>query len=116
MKWFAVLLLCTASAYANPPPGSNPSPEEKAWWQCQYQIGGASCCGIGDGHLLNDDEWRSSGTGYQVLIEGDWLPVPPTAMVRSPCGPGPTPATAALAKVWYDSMRNILCFEVGTLF
>ena len=120
MTRLAVLLLCMASvAYAAPPPGTDLNSPEHAWWECQYQNGGASCCGAADGVALDDDQWRAVGSGYQVFLRGAWWDVPDEAIVKTQCGPEPSVKNRAKAKVWFQGMLDgvrIFCFETGTLF
>lgn len=62
---------------------------------------GTSCCGLGDVHLLDFDEWRGdSARGYEVLIQGEWHKVPPWKLTQNE--PNPT----AHALVWYGSIEG----------
>jgi hypothetical protein len=81
------------------PPGI--SDEEAAWWECQKNAEGMSCCGQADGHVLQASEWRETKKGYEVFLRGNWYPVPPKAVIRAQCGTEPDPEKRWLAKVWY---------------
>lgn len=86
------------------------------WFETQHSIGGAWCCNVADGHLLNDDEWRADGSKYEVKIEGKWYPISPDAL-RDPKG-GPNPTGQAI--VWYLPSPKvgfyIYCFAPGFQF
>jgi hypothetical protein len=43
---------------------------------------GASCCDGSDGYRLEDPDWEVTGNGYRVRIQGQWIDVPPQAVVR----------------------------------
>jgi hypothetical protein len=74
---------------------------------------GKSCCETADGHPA-EYEWDVSSHGYRVLIEGQWYPVPPEALIEEPNRLG-------YATVWYwwewefdgRKIHHIRCFLPG---
>jgi hypothetical protein len=112
LAWFCCLAV---PALAAPPPGIDPDSPIARWFQSQHQLtSGMSCCGLGDGHTLDDDEWRASMSGsYEVRIDGTWYPVPDEAKPDPAGGPNPT----GKAVVWYSMFGGrpvIFCFKPGT--
>ena len=77
---------------------------------------GRSCCSIADGQETQE---QIRGGQYWVLIEGKWLPVPPSRVIRDKGNPVGRPV------VWYQKFStldddgpvvpeiNILCFVPG---
>jgi hypothetical protein len=121
--------LIAGTAFAKPPPGTDLTSPEHAWWECQHAPSGMLCCSIADGHVLRDDQWRlgKSADGkdiYQVQIDGKWIDVPPGATIQpaEQCGPEPDPVKRMAAKVWYSPalpgflQPTIYCFMAGVLF
>jgi hypothetical protein len=95
---------------AYPPKGVTVTPELHAWFERQHNVTGGWCCNLGDGHILEPDEWRSSGSRYEVRIDGEWRQVPDSSM-RDLSG-GPNPVGAAV--VWYSKDgKRIYCFAPG---
>lgn len=128
----AAVLAIATPALALPPPGTDMSSPEHAWWECQKQNGtGISCCSVADGHVLNDDQWRKDDARnvYQALIDGHWRDIDPKKIVQpsQQCGPEPNAEHRTMAKVWFsrnwypieggskeEEEPNIYCFMVGT--
>jgi hypothetical protein len=107
-----ILLLLMSFAQAAPPPGA--PGEYHEWFEKQRSIGSMPCCSVADGHILNEDEWRATGSGYEVRINDEWIPVPATAMRDIVIG-GANPTGHAV--VWYliTSTKDvrIYCFAQG---
>jgi hypothetical protein len=101
------------AGFAAPPPGANPNSEIYKWFDRQENVVQGSCCGEGDGHILNDDEWRAKGDGYEVEIKDQWFATrPEMALRRSLEDPNPT----GHAVVWYTIRERevaIYCFAPG---
>jgi hypothetical protein len=80
---FVLLLLglnCAADArddgrYANDP--------LKSWFD-QLASGKGLCCSFADGVSVGDVEWDMQDGHYRVLLHGEWVDVPDTAVVREP--------------------------------
>lgn len=112
-------------AWGKPPPGGPTADAE--WFAKQENMVGGSCCGLGDGHRLLDNQWRlvSSGaadnyghtfTHYEVEINGHWYEISPGNMRDLKGGPNPTGG----AVVWYSTPAGefapniaIYCFAPG---
>lgn len=126
-------LLCfmlPVAAFAKPPSGTNLTGPEHAWWECQHQTNGISCCSIADGHTLKDEDWRQDPVHlnqYQVRVDGTWFDVPPTAVIQPihQCGPEPDATKRSMAKAWFAPYRDetgkivnltIYCFMSGTMY
>lgn len=55
----AVSLLLTTPALAHPPPGTDLSSSEHAWWECFHPLNGKhNCCSEADGFALSPDNVR----------------------------------------------------------
>jgi len=116
------------------------------WLERQRNVNNGSCCSNSDGHMLDDNQFRvvggppdsrgdmtgrfhpdpnpdGTGVAYEVNINGHWLPVIYSMIVRQwDADPNPT----GKAIVWYsfdstertdanpDGVR-IWCFAPGTL-
>lgn len=110
-----IFFLMVATAVAAPPPGVDPASPTHHWFEAQHALSGAWCCNVSDGHLLDDDAWRSNGASYEVRIDGRWYPIPSDAL-RDPRG-GPNPTGKAI--VWYTENEFgvlIYCFAPGFEF
>jgi hypothetical protein len=83
------------------------------WFDRQENVVQGSCCGQGDGHILEDDEWRAKADGYDVRIKNQWFSTSPEmALRRSLEDPNPT----GHAVVWYTIRGReieIYCFSPG---
>ena len=118
MTRLAVLIaLFPVMALAAPPPETDLNSSLHWWFERQHSIHGAWCCDLSDGHLLDDQDWRAVGAGYEVRIAGVWFPVAESAM-RDPSG-GENPTGHAI--VWYTipprgGAPTIYCFAPGTLY
>src|SRR5215467_8179246 len=75
MRLFALTLasaILSSPALAAPPPNADPT--LAPWFQSLRQPGsGTSCCSISDCRV---EPYRQTATGYEVLIDGEWVPVP----------------------------------------
>jgi len=114
------LTILSALALGNPPPGADPDSPIYKWFDRQYNVLGKSCCGQGDGHTLEDYQWRTKhselGDDYEVNIDGKWLRVPHSEYLRDVLtDPNPTDH----ATIWYtlDTTEpegiKIWCFGPG---
>lgn len=76
--------IVTGAAMARPP--ANPDPALAPWYEGLRQPGtGAPCCSMADCRNVNA---RSTKNGYQVLVSGAWIDVPPRVVlnVSNPTG------------------------------
>jgi hypothetical protein len=83
----------------------------KSWFD-QLASGKGLCCSFADGVSIEDVDWDTSGPGggYRVRLHGEWIDVPPAAVVAEPNRFGP-------AVVWpymdADGQTQIRCFLPG---
>jgi hypothetical protein len=87
-------------------------PELDSWYR-SLQSGKGPCCGgpSEDATHLGEMQWRTKGEGYEVYIEGEWIDVPPQAIV-------PVPNRDGRALVWlyhFDGKPVVRCFLPGML-
>jgi len=77
-----VLLLVGLSAWAAPPPGSDPNSELSAWFRSLQNAKGEFCCSVSD--CRRPYAWRQQASGYQVQAVKDapWLDVPTENVLR----------------------------------
>ncbi|WP_298103017.1 hypothetical protein [Bradyrhizobium sp.] len=80
------------------------SPDIRAWFKGVVAPNGVPCCDIADGHRT---EYNFHDGAYWVPIEGQWMQVPPHAVIRERGNP------LGEAVVWYVRHRGsiiISCF------
>ncbi len=99
----AIVLLFASAAHARPPPDADP---ELAPWFDDLRVPGTgtSCCSLAD---CRPTEYRTRGNHYEALIDGQWLPVPPSSVLQrtdNPTGHG---------VVCYLPAHGIICFIRG---
>lgn len=62
----ALLAVMALPAVAAPPPGTDLSSSNHAWFERQHSVRGSLCCAESDGHVLPSDDWRTTGVAYDV--------------------------------------------------
>jgi hypothetical protein len=85
----------------------NVPPEVRAWFKAVKSHSGIPCCDIADGHPTDYDMRENS---YWVPINGEWMIVPPEAVVSDEGNP------TGDAIVWYTTYNGavyIRCFVPG---
>ena len=84
-------------------------PDLSAWFS-HLTSGRGLCCDSTEATSIDDPDWESNDGLYRVRIEGQWIDVPPNAVVDEPNKFGP-------ALVWpYIDMNGrmqIRCFLPG---
>ena len=113
--WFLLLVMMGVCAKAAPPPGTDMDSKMHLWFEMQHNIKGSWCCNLGDGHVLEENEWRAKNGYFQVMISGQWRDIEHW-MWRDPKG-GPNPTGKAI--VWFQYTQwglQIYCFTPGSLF
>ena len=108
---FATAMLCAgvfASAQARDDGRYAHSPL-KAWFD-QLASGKGLCCSFADGAQIDDVDWEVREGQYRVRLHGEWIDVPPSALVTEPNRFGP-------AVVWpyqdADGVTQVRCFLPG---
>lgn len=79
-------------------------PEMRAWFGSLTDGKGVSCCDISDGHRLKGSEYRSTGAGWQAIVNGQWRDVPPEKVLEGVSNPTGT------AVIFYNADSHIYCF------
>lgn len=109
---FPIPIPTVPAAEGAPPPGVVVDPALHDWFERQHNKRGGWCCDISDGHMLDDDEWRTGPDGYQVRVDGVWYGILDWQLRADMTDPNPT----GHAIVWYlkygDNV-NIFCFAPG---
>ena len=79
-------------------------------WFDNLSSGEGMCCSFADGFSVSDVDWDMRSDHYRVLLHGEWIDVPESAVVTQPNRYGP-------AVVWpyMDSDGNVYirCFMPG---
>jgi hypothetical protein len=83
------------------------SSELNDWVRSLRSPAGTWCCDEADGI---DPVWETTGDGYRVQYQGEWLPVPPAALITEPNRLG-------VARAWIgfsaDTKPYVRCFLPG---
>lgn len=85
--------------YANSP--------HKDWIKSLKDKFGVSCCDTADGEEV--EGWAFGPTGYRIKVKGEWLDVPPSALLT-------VPNILGFARAWifYENGRpKVRCFLPG---
>lgn len=53
-------------------------------WFDSLKSGKGPCCSDADGYAVADPDWESKDGHYRVRIEGQWIDVPPDAVITEP--------------------------------
>lgn len=85
---------------AKPPPGMVIDPEIHQWFEALVRADGVHCCGAADCRVAAPGEVRTGPKGFEVQVNGWWMPVPESLMVHRENGP--IPATI-VCKSHYES-------------
>ena len=110
----AIVWLCLAGAlltpvHAAPPAGADPNSEIGQWFHGLRQPGTAApCCSLADCHMT---DYRIGKDGYEALVAGRWVPIPPETILRTSNPTGRAVVCAAVAPVLQHRVSiTILCF------
>jgi hypothetical protein len=79
----ALLLAMTLSPARARDDGRHASSPLKAWFD-QLASGKGLCCSFADGHEVRDVDWDIDGDHYRVRVDGEWIAVPPDALISEP--------------------------------
>lgn len=111
---FVGMAWIVTAALARDPDGRYANSALKGWFDSLKSKDGISCCADFDGHPP-EAVWETED-GYKVQIEGQWVNVPPDALLN-------TPNKYGKAVVWYwtetgqDNVKifHVRCFLAGAL-
>lgn len=105
-----LLLLAPLGAYARNDGQWVLSDDLRDWIRGLSNQKGSNCCDFADGARVEDPDWEHQGEDYRVKLAGEWLPVPPDAVIRGTNRIG-------YAIVWRYTDRqgiHIRCFLPGS--
>ena len=84
----------------------------KSWFDGLQNKAGGNCCSIADGYRIDDADWDIKDEQYRVRINGQWMIVPPEALVT-------VPNKVGRAMVWpvqdVEGKTVIRCFMPGVM-
>jgi hypothetical protein len=102
-------LLFSGLGHARDPEGKYAKSPLKQWFDSLASRRGL-CCSVADGVSVADVDWDTKDGKYRVRLDGQWIEVPPEALVT-------VPNKFGLAVVWpykdYESKTQIRCFIPG---
>src|SRR5262249_639504 len=105
----ASLSLAISSAIARDLNGKYADSPLKQWFDSLASRRGP-CCSVADGQSLEDVDWDTKDGKYRVRLDGQWIEVPPDALVTGSNKFG-------LPVVWpykdYEGKTQIRCFIPG---
>lgn len=61
----------------------------KNWFNGLKSKQGVPCCDTADGLRVEDVDWEAADGRYRVRIDGQWVNVPPEALIEQPNLAGP---------------------------
>ena len=116
---FALLLvsLCTLGR-AHLPELNDENSEASKWADRQRDLLDNGCCGRGEAHMLEDNQWRTKGGDYEVYVADEWRRISRTMLLLRAAE---DPNVTGRAVVWYAYDRvegglggvRIYCFAPG---
>jgi len=81
----------------------------REWFRSLTNQYGIVCCDEADGMRVDAPDWEFDGQSYRVRIEGSWMPVPATAIVRQS-----NKMSYAVVWLWKDQDHfRVGCFMAG---
>lgn len=80
-------------------------------WYKGLTSGKGPCCDGSDANHVADVDWRPKGNSYEVRIDGQWVDVPPEAVLPGPNLDGRT----LVWPTWADGHRAVRCFLPGPM-
>lgn len=104
----AALAICTPALAHDNGQFTDVSPSVRSWFKSVKSQHGVPCCDVADGHRTDYDMRKDQ---YWVPINGNWMPVPPDAVLDTVGNP------VGDAVVWYSIYGDhvvIRCFVPGS--
>lgn len=81
---FVLAILIIFAANARDLDGRYAASPLKDWFEGLRSPGFGPCCSDADGAVVNDVDWGMQDGGYRVRLNGEWINVPPYAVVTVP--------------------------------
>ena len=81
----------------------------KQWFNSLKSKNGVPCCDPADGQRLEDVDWEAVDGHFRVRIKGEWIDVPPEAVLEQPNLAGP----AIVWPVLEAGRLRVRCFIPG---
>jgi len=81
----------------------------KQWFNGLKSKNGVPCCDTADGKRLEDVDWEAADGHFRVRIKGEWIDVPPEAVLEQPNLAGP----AIVWPVLEAGRLKVRCFIPG---
>jgi hypothetical protein len=114
LAWYRKVLACTLILVQVPAlakdDGRYADSKLKAWFD-QLASDKGLCCSFADGASVQDVDWDTKDEHYRVRLNGNWIIVPDSAVIKEPNRFGP-------AVVWpykdANGVTQIRCFIPGT--
>jgi hypothetical protein len=78
-------------------------------WFMSLKSGKGPCCADADGNVVKDSDWESKDGRYKVFLGGEWVNVPPDAVITQPNLDGRT----MVWPIWIDGKETVRCFMPG---
>lgn len=103
-----LMLLATAALARDD--GHYASSPLKQWFESLQSIFG-KCCSDADGYVISDADWESDRGQYRVRIDGEWVLVPDSALIRQPNLAGRT----IVWRHYIDGHPRLRCFMPGSM-
>lgn len=97
-------------AHSRDPDGRYAQSPLKGWFESLKDKNGVGCCSTADGLRLEDVDWETKDGRFRVRIDGEWIDVPPEALIEQPNLAGPAivwPVKSATGKI------HVRCFIPG---
>ena len=74
---------------AKPTAGVVIDPEVHRWFEALVRADGVHCCGAADCRVAAPGEVRAGANGFEVQVNGWWMPVPESMVIHRESGPIP---------------------------
>jgi hypothetical protein len=106
---FIVVLILASIAHARDPDGRYAGSPLKSWFD-SLTSGKGPCCSDADGNVVLDADWKSADGHYSVRLQGVWVEVPDSAVLKIPNRDGRT----IVWPMFTDGATTVRCFIVGS--
>lgn len=80
-------------------------------WFMTLKSGKGPCCADADGNLVADVDWESRDSHYRVRFKGEWIDVPPDAVITQPNLDG----RAMIWPFYQNGVVMVRCFMPGSM-